>query len=222
MKGTLNLLNASVEQEVKHFILASTAEVYGKPVHLPLIENDPCLVEESRKPIYALSKFVCERLGLIFFKEQGLPISIFRFWWAFGREIGGRHLREMVKRAREGKELEVPSRAGGSFLHLDDLAKGFEFSFLNQKAFGQIFNLSSQFFTWEEIANIIVEEVGSGKVKIISSEDWKGSSFLVNEWNLSSQKAESLLGFRPELRESDYRILFKEAIRSGLDRLRLV
>jgi UDP-glucose 4-epimerase len=222
VKGTLNLLKESVEQEVKHFILASTAVVYGKPVHIPLVENDICLVEEARKPIYALSKFVCEKLGLIFFKERGLPISIFRFWWAFGREIGGRHLREMVKRALKGGELEVPSKAGGSFLHLDDLVKGFEFSFLNQKSFGQVFNLSSLFLTWEEIANIIVEEVGSGKVKIISQEDWKGSSFLADEWNLSSQKAKILLGFRPELRKSDYRVLFKETIRSVVDKLRSV
>jgi len=128
----------------------------------------------------------------------------------------------MVKRALEGRELEVPSMAGGSFLHLDDLVKGFELSFLNQKSFGQVFNLSSLFLTWEEIANIIVEEVGSGKVKIISQEDWKGSSFLTDEWNLSSQKAESLLGFRPELRESDYRALFKETIRSVVDKLRSV
>jgi nucleoside-diphosphate-sugar epimerase len=139
--------------------------------------------------------------------------------WARNR---GQTLEKDDKKAREGKELEVPSRAGGSFLHLDDLAKGFEFSFLNQKAFGQIFNLSSQFLTWEDIANIIIEEVGSGKVKIISPEDWKGSSFLTNEWNLSSQKAENLLGFRPKIRESDHRILFKEIIKSGLDRLRLV
>jgi len=222
VKGTLNLIKESVEQKVKHFILASTAVVYGKPVHVPLIEDDPCLVEEARKPIYALSKFVCEKLGLIFFKEQGLPISIFRFWWVFRREIGGRHLREMVKKALEGRELEVPSKAGGSFLHLDDLVKGFEFSFLNQKSFGQVFNLSSLFLTWEEIANIIVEEVGSGKVKIVSQEDWKGSSFLADVWNLSSQKAESLLGFRPEPRESDYRVLFKEAIRSVVDKLRSV
>lgn len=67
-----------------------------------------------------------------------------------------------------------------------------------------------------------MEEVGSGEVKIVSQEDWKGSSFLADEWNLSSQKAESLLGFRPELRESDYRVLFKEAIRSVVDKLRSI
>ena len=93
---------------------------------------------------------------------------------------------------------------------------------LNQKSFGQVFNLSSLFLTWEEIANIIVEEVGSGKVKIISQKDWEGSSFLAGEWNLSSQKAESLLGFRPELRESDYEVIFKEAIRGVVDKLRSV
>lgn len=88
---------------------------------------------------------------------------------------------------------------------------------MNQKSFGQVFNLSSLFLTWEEIANIIVEEVGSGKVKIVSQEDWKGSSFLADVWNLSSQKAESLLGFKTELGKSEYRRLFKDAIRSVVD-----
>jgi len=91
---------------------------------------------------------------------------------------------------------------------------------LNQKSFGQVFNPSSLFLAWDEIANIIVEEVSSGKVKIISQKDWKGNSFLAGEWNLSSQKVESLLGFKPELSESDYRVLFKEAIRSVVDKLR--
>ncbi len=222
VKGTLNLLKASADQGIKHFIQASTAVVYGKPVHVPILEDDPCLVEHARKPVYALSKFMCEKLGLIFYKEQGLPTTTFRFWWAFGPEIGGRHLREMAKRALEGRELEVPSEAGGSFLHLDDLVSGFESSFLNQKSFGQIFNLFSVFLTWEEIAGIIVEEAGNGVVRSVPREEWKGSSFLADVWNLSSRKAESLLGFKPGLGESDYRNLFKQAIRGVVENLRPV
>jgi len=222
VKGTLNLLKESVDQRVKHFIQASTAVVYGKPVRVPILEDDPCLVEDARKPVYALSKLVCEKLGLIFFKEQELPSTVFRFWWAFGAEIGGGHLREMVKRALEGRELEVPAEAGGSFLYLDDLVKGFESSFLNQKSFGQIFNLSSVFLTWEEIAGIIVEEAGNGVVRSVPREEWKGSSFLADVWNLSSRKAERLLGFKPGLGESDYRNLFKQAIRGVVEKLRPV
>jgi len=37
----------------------------------------------------------------------------------------------MVKRALGGGELGVPTMAEGSFLHLDDLVKGIELSFLN-------------------------------------------------------------------------------------------
>jgi len=38
---------------------------------------------------------------------------------------------KMVKRALGSRELEVPTMAEGSFMHLDDLVKGFEFPFLN-------------------------------------------------------------------------------------------
>jgi len=92
----------------------------------------------------------------------------------------------MTKQEMEDKELEVASKSGGSFLYIDGLLKCFELFFLNQNSFGQVFNLSSQFLTWEEIAKNIIAETGNRKVKIISRENWKGSSFLVNEWNLSS------------------------------------
>ena len=53
------------------------------------------------------------------------------------------------------------------------------------------------FLTWEEIADIIVEEVENRNIKIVSQEGWGGSSFLADKWNLSSQKVEILQGFSP-------------------------
>ena len=45
--------------------------------HVPLIEDDPRLVEDARKPIYALLEFVCEKLGLIFLKNGDYPLASF-------------------------------------------------------------------------------------------------------------------------------------------------
>jgi nucleoside-diphosphate-sugar epimerase len=83
-------------------------------------------VEEARKPLYGIAKAAAEKLCLMYGKTKGPPATVVRFWWAYGDEIGGKHLREMLKIASGGTPLEVPAGSGGSFLHMADLAQGIE------------------------------------------------------------------------------------------------
>jgi len=53
------------------------------------------------------------------------PVTNIRFWWGFGEEIGGKHLRNMIQNALDGEVIQVPEGAGGSFLHFDDFLLGF-------------------------------------------------------------------------------------------------
>ena len=56
LKGHLILLNACVAAKISHLFYASSAVVYGKPIHPPITEEAPCLVEDARKPFYAIAK----------------------------------------------------------------------------------------------------------------------------------------------------------------------
>ncbi|HUU50698.1 MAG TPA: NAD(P)-dependent oxidoreductase, partial [Nitrospinota bacterium] len=156
MMGLLNLLDASVKSKVKQFIFVSSAVVYGSPKYAPIDEKHSCDVEDSRKPLYALAKYAGEKLCLVYQKESNLPATNIRFWWGFGEEIGGKHLRNMIQTALDGKVIQVPEGAGGSFLHFDDFLLGLEKVLLNEKAWGETFNLSSFYITWEEVAKMIV------------------------------------------------------------------
>ena len=120
LKGHVVLLDACVEAKVSRLFYASTAVVYGKPVQAPITEESPCLVEEARKPFYAVAKQTAEKLALTYWRTKGLPVTVFRFWWSYGKKIGGRHLRDMIARALNGQPLMVPEGAGGSFLDHDD------------------------------------------------------------------------------------------------------
>ena len=121
LKGHVVLLDACVNAKVSRLFYASTAVVYGKPVQVPITEESPCLVEEARKPFYAVAKQTAEKLALTYGKTKGLPVTVFRFWWSYGDKIGGRHLRDMITLALKGEPLLVPEGAGGSFLDHDDL-----------------------------------------------------------------------------------------------------
>ena len=204
LKGHILLLDAAIAEKISHFFYTSTAVVYGKPIKSPITEEDPCLVEEARKPFYGIAKLMAEKLSLAYFRTKGLPVTIFRFWWSYGEEIGGRHLRDLIKLAQAGQPLMVPEGAGGSFLHLDDLTNAILLAIQKQKTFGEIFNLSTLFLSWEEVARIIIEVTDSSSpLEVIPANAWKGPPFLADIWELSTDKAERLFTYRSALSSSN-------------------
>jgi len=204
LKGHLVLLDACVAAKVTRLFYASTAVVYGKPVHPPITEEAPCLVEDARKPFYAVAKLTAEKLALTYGKMKGLPVTVFRFWWSFGKKIGGRHLRDMISVAQAGKPLLVPGGAGGSFLDHDDLTHALLLSVQRQESIGQILNLATIYMEWHDIAQMIIEAADSSSlVEVIPAREWKGAQFLADSWELSTAKAGRLI---------DYRSLFSAAM----------
>jgi UDP-glucose 4-epimerase len=213
LKGHLLLLDAAAAEKISHFFYTSTAVVYGKPVKSPITEEDPCSVEDARKPFYGIAKLTAEKLLLAYFRTKGLPLTIFRFWWSYGEEIGGRHLRDLIKLAQAGEPLTVPKEAGGSFLHLDDLMNAIWLALKKPETFGEIFNLSTLFLSWEEVARIIIEVTNSSSsFEVIPAKEWMGAPFLADPWELSTGKAERVFGYRPTLFPSEARQRLKEAI----------
>ena len=197
LKGHLVLLDACVAAKVSRLFYASTAVVYGKPVNVPITEEAPCLVEDARKPFYAIAKLTAEKLALTYGKMKGLPVTIFRFWWSFGKKIGGRHLRDMIMLAQAGQPLLVPDRAGGSFLDHDDLTHALLLAGQKQESIGQIFNLATVYMEWRDIARMIIEVAdSSSSVEVIPSREWKGAQFLADSWELSTAKAERIFDYR--------------------------
>jgi UDP-glucose 4-epimerase len=197
LKGHLVLLDACVAAKVSRLFYASTAVVYGNPVNVPITEEAPCLVEDARKPFYAIAKLTAEKLALTYGKMKGLPVTIFRFWWSFGKKIGGRHLRDMITLAQAGQPLMVPDRAGGSFLDHDDLTHALLLAVQKQESIGQIFNLATVYMEWRDIARMIIEAAdSSSSVEVIPTREWKGAQFLADSWELSTAKAERLFDYR--------------------------
>jgi len=221
IKGHIHLLDAASSCGIQSFIYASSATVYGRAVSHPVTETHPCLISEARKPLYALGKYSAEELCLFYCKERKVPVTIFRFWWAFGESIGGRHLRDLIRKALDGQRLEMVRGAGGAFLMMGDLGKAIQCAIGNPTASGQTYNLGSFFLTWEEIGKMIVELTNSSTaVQPISSTEWHGPAFLNEIWDLSWKKAERELGFKPAASPEEMRSLLMKALQRTVDRVR--
>lgn len=221
LSGHLLLLEAARAHGIRHFIYTSTGVVYGKPLRSPIDEGHPLRVLEARKPAYGLAKEFAEKLTLLAARTEGPPATILRFWWAFGEEIGGRHLREMLRTAAAGKPLLVPAGCGGSFLSMEDFNRAVELLLLNPASFGEVFNLASAYVTWEEVARMVVEVTASAAgVEVVPPSEWKGAAFLADRWELDDRRIRERLGFKPSREPAGLRDALQGAIAATWQRLR--
>ena len=91
VSGTLSLLEAMREAEVRHIIVSSTCATYGQPENVPITEAEP------QKPInpYGASKLVMEHMCRDFEAAHGLRSVALRYFNASGCDIdldvGERH-----------------------------------------------------------------------------------------------------------------------------------
>ena len=178
------LLEAATRHKVSHFVYTSTAVVYGKPSRVPVDEDHPLNVLAARKPTYGVAKEFAEKLALLA-GQAGMSSTVLRFWWAFGEEIGGRHLREMLRTSAEGKALAVPADCGGSFLSQDDFNLAVETILQRPATAGRVFNLASAYVGWDEVARMVVEVTGGqGGIELVPRTAWRGAAFLADRWEL--------------------------------------
>lgn len=211
--GQVNLLEAAAASRCRRFIYASSAVVYGTPQGEPVTEVHPCLVEKARKPLYALGKRTAEQLCAIYQKDRGLPVTVVRFWWAFGDSVGGRHLRDMIATAKDNQPLRVVAGTGGTFVTMTDLTAFIAAVAERPDIAGGVYNIGSLFLTWSEIAAMIIETVGSRSCLVESSgQAWTGPAFLGERWRLSWQRATEKSGFQPAADSESMREAFRQAL----------
>jgi len=221
IKGHLYLLEAASSSGVKHFIYTSTATVYGRAVSHPVTESHPCLVGDARKPLYALGKYTAEELCQFYHKEKNLPVTIFRFWWAFGDNIGGRHLRDLAEKSLKDQPLEMVHGAGGAFVTMGDLGSAMISAITRPPPSGQVYNVASLFLTWEEIGRMILDLTHSNStIQFVPSDQWKGPAFLNEVWDLSRDKAEKDLGFKPGHSNEEIRSQFVKALGKCIEQVK--
>lgn len=78
--GTLNILDAALENDIELVVYASTSEVYGSAKHVPMSEDHPL---NPASP-YAASKAAADRLCFSYYNTYKLPVVIVRCFNTYG------------------------------------------------------------------------------------------------------------------------------------------
>ena len=74
VSGTLNLVQAALEEECDLFLQTSTSEVYGTAQYVPIDEKHPL---QPQSP-YSASKIGADQIALSYFNSFELPVTIMR------------------------------------------------------------------------------------------------------------------------------------------------
>ena len=204
--GCVNLLESAAENGVKHFLFASTHRVCGRPRYTPMDEEHPLHPEESRRPMYSISKLTREQLCLTYWRERGLPATIFRWFYSISpdRALQGRALTTLIDSALKNEPIKVPETGGGDYFLADDAVLAFRLATLNDKTYGETFNLTSGLYvSWREIAELVCQlAASSSRLEAVPAEEWKGDASFSSDPTLSFEcaldvsKAERLMGYK--------------------------
>lgn len=216
--NTLNLLDAMVAHDVKHFIFSSTAAVFGEPDYMPIDEAHP------NRPVnpYGRSKLMVEQVLADYDHAFGLRSVCLRYFNAAGADPEGQlgerhdpetHLVPLILQAASGRRPEVQvfgrdydtpdGTCVRDYIHIVDLCSAhlLALQYLVDGGASERFNLGNgEGFSVQQVIDT-VEKVTGRQVKVVDGPRRDGDpARLVAD----SSKARAQLGWKPVFADLDF------------------
>ncbi len=168
--GTLNILQAAKELNIKQVIHTSTSETYGTAQFVPINENHP-LVGQSP---YSASKIAADQIATSFWKSFNTPVTILRPFNTYGpRQSNRAVIPTIITQIASGKrEIKLgkitPTR---DFNFISDTCAAFLSLIDNEKVIGKIINSASNFEVSIEETALLIAKIMDIEITIKSEEN---------------------------------------------------
>lgn len=170
-EGTLNILLAARDQEVKKIVTTSTSEVYGTALYAPIDENHPL---QAQSP-YAASKIAADKIAESFYKTYNLPVATIRPFNTYGpRQSDRAIIPTIIIQALKKSTINIGSVTPRRDLsYVSDTVEGFIKIAESKASIGQVINtgLGEDVSIGELIKMILL--ILDKEIKIISNEKRK-------------------------------------------------
>ena len=160
VEGTLNIVQAAKDLDIKKIIHTSTSETYGTAQFVPINEGHP-LVGQSP---YAASKIGADQIALSYWHSFETPVTIIRPFNTYGpRQSNRAVIPTIISQIAVGKrEIYLgkltPTR---DFNFISDTCKAFIAISQSENVIGEVINAASNFeISIQETALLIAEVMG--------------------------------------------------------------
>jgi len=141
IKGTENVLEESLRQNVKRVVHMSTISVYGETKDGDLNELSP---RKYSKEVYGDSKLEAEKIALYYFKKFGLPVSIIQPTIVYGPFAPSWTIGPM-NRLKKSRMILVENGKGlCNAVFIEDLIQALILATVKERAIGEAFLISAE------------------------------------------------------------------------------
>lgn len=195
--GTLNMLEASRQNNVKKFVYASSSSVYGDEPNLPKVEGR----EGNVLSPYALTKKVNEEYARLYSKLYGLDTYGLRYFNVFGprQNPNGAYAAVIPKFVNQLKNDEIPTINGDGkqsrdFTYIENVIDAnLKACKADSKYAGEAFNIASGGREYLiDIYHLIAKELGKEGVEPIFGPDRAGD---IKHSNADVSKANKMIDY---------------------------
>ena len=190
VQGTLNVLTAAREEQVRRVVHLSSSEVYGTALYTPIDEKHPL---QAQSP-YSASKIGADKLAESFHLSFGLPVVTARPFNTFGpRQSPRAVIPTVISQALAGDEVRIGSTfPRRDFVFVEDTVDALLRLGRSDDGAGEVFNVATG-------ADVSVGEV----IEVVGALVGKELRTVTEDQRIRPEKSEvhQLLGDATRLRE---------------------
>jgi len=221
VRGTFNVLEACVANNVKRLVYSSSASVYGNAMEEPMTEDHPF----NNENFYGATKIAGEAMATAFHHRYGLPIVGLRYMNVYGprQDYRGAYIAVMMKMLDAIDRGEDPTVLGDGS-EAFDFVTVFDCSRANVCAMtadvvGRYYNVGTgRRTTLRELAELLLRLTGSNQS--VRYEDRSAATLVRNRVG-STERARKEIGFEAKIGlEAGLRALieWRAAHKAGIER----
>jgi dTDP-glucose 4,6-dehydratase len=197
IKGTLNVVQAARELDIKKVVHTSTSEVYGTAKFVPITEDHPL---QGQSP-YSASKIGADQIAFSFYNAFNTPVSIIRPFNTYGPRQSARAVipTVIIQIGNGQRKIKLGSlHPTRDFNYINDTVRGFIAIAESERSVGEVINIGSNFeISIGETVNMIAEIMGAD-IEIETEQDrLRPDKSEVERLWADNSKAKKLTGWEP-------------------------
>jgi len=196
IKGTINLLEACLNSNIKRLVYSSSGAIFGEAKYLPMDEEHPLNPESP----YGVSKLAAEKYCFAFYKVHGVPTTSLRYFNVYGPRQGSSEYANVISiflgRIKDGKPLTIfgDGKQTRDFVFVKDVVTANILAATHPAAVGETFNIATgKGCSIEELVSIL-NQISAKESPVIHAAPRAGE---VRHSQANIEKARSMLGYNP-------------------------
>ncbi|MEA1986703.1 MAG: SDR family NAD(P)-dependent oxidoreductase [Candidatus Marinimicrobia bacterium] len=199
VKGTLNIMQACLDQNVEKIVHTSTSEAYGTAIYTPIDEEHPL---QGQSP-YSASKIGADKIAESYHLSFDLPVATIRPFNTYGPMQSARAIiPTIISQALTTKANKIKLGSLNPVRDLNfvkDTVNGFIKIAENENSIGELINIGfGEGIPIGKLADKIINFINP-KIKIISDEKRiRPDKSEVMKLICNNEKAEKLVNWKPE------------------------